>query len=182
MPTYRFIDTKTSEVFESFMKISEREKYLNDNPHIETVVTAPAIVSSSGGSPDQKAGDGWKEVLSKVAEAHPSSTVGERYYKKSIKEVLAGNTSSKNYSNATWTYSPEQIATDLDIKVNVKRIEYDLWDLSKTELKGMLQDGHADLLHLQSALQAGADKTTLKKLLKDIVYLDQVMRAYASKD
>ena len=35
MPTYKFIDTKTSEVFESFMKISEREKYLLENPHIE---------------------------------------------------------------------------------------------------------------------------------------------------
>jgi len=28
MPTYRFIDTETDEVFESFMKISEREEFL----------------------------------------------------------------------------------------------------------------------------------------------------------
>ena len=101
MPTYRFIDTKTSEVFESFMKISEREVYLKDNPHIETVMTAPAIVSSSGGSPDQKAGDGWKEVLSKVAEAHPSSTVGERYYKKTIKEVRTAQVVKKHVDRIT---------------------------------------------------------------------------------
>ena len=101
MPTYRFLDTKTSEVFESFMKIAERDKYLLENPHIETVMTAPAIVSSSGGSPDQKAGDGWKEVLSKVAEAHPSSTVGERYYKKSIKEVRTSQVVKKHVDRIT---------------------------------------------------------------------------------
>ena len=30
---------------------------------------------------------GFGEVLSKVAEAHPTSVVGERYGKKSIKEI-----------------------------------------------------------------------------------------------
>jgi len=101
MPTYRFIDTKTSEVFESFMKISERDAYLKDNPHIETVMTAPAIVSSSGGSPDQKAGDGWKEVLSKVAEAHPGSPVGERYHRKSIKEARTAQVVKKHVDRIT---------------------------------------------------------------------------------
>jgi hypothetical protein len=101
MPTYRFIDTKTSEVFESFMKISEREKYLMENPHIETVMTAPAIVSSSGGTNDQKAGDGWKEVLSKVAEAHPGSTVGERYGRKTIKEARTAEIVKKHVDRIT---------------------------------------------------------------------------------
>lgn len=87
MPTYNFINTETGEEIEMFMKWSERVVFLEKNPHIEPIVTAPAIVSGSGGSPDQKAGDGWKEVLSKVAEKHPSSTVGQRYGKKSIKEV-----------------------------------------------------------------------------------------------
>lgn len=101
MPTYKFIDTKTSEVFESFMKISEREKYLMENPHIETVMTAPAIVSSAGGTNDQKAGDGWKEVLSKVAEAHPGSTVGERYGRKTIKEARTSQIVKKHVDRIT---------------------------------------------------------------------------------
>lgn len=101
-------------------------------------------------------------------------------YKKTIKEVLGGKPSSKNYENATWKYSPDQIAVDLGVNVNVKRVEYDLYDLPKGELKKMLEDGYADLTALEHALDAGADKTSLKKILKDIVHLDQVMRVYAS--
>ena len=87
MPTYSFLNTETGEQFDSFMSIAAREDYLNDNKHLQTVMTAPAIVSHSGGTLDQKTPDGFKEVLSKVAEAHPTSTVGERYGKKSIKEI-----------------------------------------------------------------------------------------------
>ena len=47
----------------------------------------PNFVSSTGGSFETKAGDGWKEVLSKVAEAHPTSTVGKRYGKRSMKDI-----------------------------------------------------------------------------------------------
>lgn len=101
MPTYRFIDTETNEIFESFMKISERDEFLKENPHIETVMTAPAIVSSAGGTNDQKAGDGWKEVLSKVAEAHPNSTVGERYGRKTIKEARTSEIVKKHVDRIT---------------------------------------------------------------------------------
>ena len=87
MPTYSFLNTETGEQFDSFMSIAAREDYLNDNKHLQTVMTAPAIVSHSGGTLDQKTPDGFKEVLSKVAEAHPNSTVGKRHKRKSIKEV-----------------------------------------------------------------------------------------------
>jgi hypothetical protein len=101
-------------------------------------------------------------------------------YKKTIKEVLGGKASSKNYENATWKYSPDQIAVDLDVNVNVKRVENDLYDLPKIQLKNMLVSGFNDLTDLERALDAGADKTKLKDILKNIVHLDQVMRAYAS--
>ena len=45
MPTYNFLDTVTGEEFETFMKISEREEYLKLNPHIQTIISAPMIVS-----------------------------------------------------------------------------------------------------------------------------------------
>ena len=84
MPTYNFIDTVTNEEFELFMKWSEREEFLKENPHIQTVIMAPAIVG--GVSIKDKVPDGFKEVLSKVAESHKGSSVGEKHYKRSIKE------------------------------------------------------------------------------------------------
>lgn len=87
MPTYEFVNTETEEQFEMFMSISQREEFLTKNPHIKTVVSAPGIVSYSGGDLYSKTPSGFKEVLSKVAEAHPNSTVADRYGKRTIKEV-----------------------------------------------------------------------------------------------
>ena len=85
MPTYNFVDTETGEEFEALMKISERETFLKENPHIQSVIMAPAIVG--GVSIKDKVPDGFKEVLSKVAESHKGSSVGKKHYKRSIKET-----------------------------------------------------------------------------------------------
>ena len=85
MPTYSFYNNQTGEQFDEMMKFSEREEYLNSNPHITPVVTAASIVG--GVSIKDKVPSGFKEVLSKVAEAHPNSSAGKRYGRKSIKEV-----------------------------------------------------------------------------------------------
>jgi hypothetical protein len=71
------------------MKISEREEYLKNNPHIQSIITAPALVSgvSTSNSRSGRVPSGFNEVLSKVAEAHPTSKVGQRFGKKSIKQV-----------------------------------------------------------------------------------------------
>jgi len=89
MPTYQFLNTETNEEFEVFMKISEREEYLKSNPHIQSVLTVPSIVSgvSTSNSRTGRVPDGFKEVLSKVAEKHPTSKVAQRYGKKSIKQI-----------------------------------------------------------------------------------------------
>ena len=89
MPTYEFVDTKTGEEFEVFMKISEREEFLKENPHITPILTAPSIVtrvSTSNGS-NNRVPDGFKEVLSKVAEKHPNSSVADKHGRRSAKEA-----------------------------------------------------------------------------------------------
>ena len=85
MPTYTFYNNQTGEQFDASMKISEREDYLNTNPHIKQVVTAPALVT--GVTTTNKVPDGFKEVLSKVSEAHPASPVAQKYGKKSSKQI-----------------------------------------------------------------------------------------------
>jgi hypothetical protein len=85
MPTYSFYNNQTGEQFDALMKISEREDYLISNPHIEAVISAPMIVTNV--STTNKVPDGFKEVLAKVSENHPTSVVAQRHGKKSTKQV-----------------------------------------------------------------------------------------------
>ena len=98
MPTYNFIDTKTNEEIEIFMPWAEREEFLKINPWMEPIITAPAIVS---GVSSKKAPSGFNEVLSKVAEAHPTSTFADRYGKKSIKDVKTRQIVKKHVDKIT---------------------------------------------------------------------------------
>ena len=85
MPTYTFENTENGDVFELTMPISERDEYVKCNPIMKQLITgAPMIVSGHGGI---KTDNGFKEVLSKAAEAHPTSPLGERYGRKSAKDV-----------------------------------------------------------------------------------------------
>lgn len=86
MPTFRFLDTETGEEFEDFLSNSRKEELLSKNPHIRQLPSAFTI-STMVGSLDSKTDNTWKEVLSKVAEAHPDSPVGQRYGKKSVKQI-----------------------------------------------------------------------------------------------
>tara|TARA_E500000081_G_C6082288_1_gene328415 strand:- start:480 stop:785 length:306 start_codon:yes stop_codon:yes gene_type:complete len=84
MPTYTFEDTKTGKVFDDYMSIADKETYLKKNKHIKQLITSINIVSGTGG---MKNDSGWKENLSRIAEAHPASPFADRYGKKSIKDI-----------------------------------------------------------------------------------------------
>lgn len=101
MPTYNFIDTVTGEEFESIMKIAEREEFLKNNPQVQSIITAPHIVSGVVGIGSNRVPNGFNEVLSKVAEAHPSSKVGQQYGNKSIKQVQSEQVVKKHVDRIT---------------------------------------------------------------------------------
>ncbi len=84
MPTYTFHNIQTGVVEEKVMKIAEKEQYLKDNPSVEQVHTGINIVAGVGGI---KSDSGWKDNLSRIAEAHPRSTLAERHGRKSIKDI-----------------------------------------------------------------------------------------------
>jgi predicted nucleic acid-binding Zn ribbon protein len=84
MPTYTFQDTETGEVFDKILKISEKDDFLKSNPNLKSLVTGINIVAGVGG---MKTDSGWKENLSRIAEAHPTSALADRYGSKSIKDV-----------------------------------------------------------------------------------------------
>ena len=86
MPTYRFYDKIKDVEFEDYMTISEMEKLIKKK-HIELLPPTQMNIVSSVGSIDSKTDGGWKEVMSKAAEAHPNSPLAERYGKKTVKQT-----------------------------------------------------------------------------------------------
>ena len=86
MPTYRFYNKKTKEEYTDLMSISEMEEFIKKK-HIKLLPPTQLNIVSSTGSLDSKTDNGWKEVLSKVSEAHPASNLASQYGKKSVKDT-----------------------------------------------------------------------------------------------
>ena len=86
MPVYTFENTKTGKVYDEMMSISEKEDFLDKNKHIKQLLTTINIVGGVQGITHKNDG-GWNDNMQRIAEAHPTSTLAQRYKKKSIKEV-----------------------------------------------------------------------------------------------
>ena len=95
MPTYRF-RRKNGKEFEKVMMISEMEEYRKKHPELELCIPATLNIVSGVGSLDSKTSSGWKDVLGKVAEAHPRSELAKQYGRKSNKEVKIQSTLEKH--------------------------------------------------------------------------------------
>tara|TARA_Y100000004_G_scaffold115674_1_gene129914 strand:+ start:93 stop:407 length:315 start_codon:yes stop_codon:yes gene_type:complete len=86
MPIYTFQNTKTGKVYDEMMSISEMESYLKKNKHIKQQIHSVNIVGGIQGITHKNDG-GFKDVLSKIADAHPRSPLAKEHRKRSIKEV-----------------------------------------------------------------------------------------------
>ena len=87
MPTYTFKNEKTGKVWDDMMMISEKEAYLKKNKHIKQQLTQINISSGVVGMGSMKNDNGWKEMQSRIAEAHPASEFAKQHGKRSIKDV-----------------------------------------------------------------------------------------------
>lgn len=87
MPTYDFENTKTGEVWTDMMSISEKEEYLKKNKHIRQCLTKINIVGGVMGVGRMKTDGGWKDMLSRIGDAHPGSKVHDLYGNKSTKDI-----------------------------------------------------------------------------------------------
>ena len=47
MPTYSFKDKNTGDTFDAFMSISELDKFLEENPHLEKLLSAPMFLGAN---------------------------------------------------------------------------------------------------------------------------------------
>ena len=95
MPTYTFLNKKTGKEYDDYMSISEMEEFLNKNKHITQVIKSINIVSGVQGI-SHKSDQGWKDNLSRIAEAHPKSALAQRYGKKTIKQSQTENILAKH--------------------------------------------------------------------------------------
>ena len=71
MPTYTFQNAQ-GEVYDKFMKISEVDQYLADNPGTQKLLAAPSLIGGismdSGRLPD-----GFKDKLREMQKKHPTA-------------------------------------------------------------------------------------------------------------
>ena len=86
MPTYRFYNKRTKEEYTDLMSISEMEEFIQKK-HIKLLPPTQVNIVSSVGNIDSKTDNGWKEVLSKITDAHPASALASQYGKKSVKDT-----------------------------------------------------------------------------------------------
>ena len=86
MPIYTFENKKTGKVYDDMMSIAEKESFLKKNKHIEQKLTTINISSGVQGI-NMKNDGGWKDNLSRIAEAHPNSELANQHKRRSVKEV-----------------------------------------------------------------------------------------------
>ena len=87
MPIYSFKNTKTGKVYDDMMSIADKEIYLKKNKHIQQMVTKINISSGVVGIGAMKNDNGWKEMQSRIAEAHPASEFAQQHGKRTSKEI-----------------------------------------------------------------------------------------------
>ena len=95
MPTYRFYNKITKKEYTDLMSISEMEEFIKKK-HIKILPPTQVNIVSSVGNIDSHTDSGWKEVLSKVSEAHPASHLANQYDKKSVKDTQVNNIIKKH--------------------------------------------------------------------------------------
>ena len=101
MPTYDFKNQRTGKIFEKKISISDKQKYLDDNPHIVQLVSGINIVSGVSGK-SYRQDSGWKDNLSRIAEAHPNSNLAKNTLKRSVKEVKTAEVLKKHRKRRKW--------------------------------------------------------------------------------
>lgn len=72
MPTYTFRNKKTGEEYTRYLSLSDREKYLEENPDVEQLIVKPnGFVTGHNMKPD----DGFRDILRNIKKNYPGSTI-----------------------------------------------------------------------------------------------------------
>ena len=75
MPNYSFKNKETGEEFDQLMSWDDKVKYLEENPHITSVITAPQIISGTGNF-NSKVPQWHKDNMKEMKKLHPKGNYG----------------------------------------------------------------------------------------------------------
>ena len=87
MPTYILRNKDTDEQHEEFCTWNELQDLLSKNPKYEQMPTAAALVGDHLMGVGPKIDNGFKDKLTRIADAHPDSALAERYGTKDHKRI-----------------------------------------------------------------------------------------------
>jgi hypothetical protein len=94
MPIYSFENEK-GEIWDELMSWEHRCEYLKENPTIKQIITGAPNINKGGTGDRTKPSGGFKDVLSRVAEANPMSPMADDFGKKDAKSVAIRDTVKK---------------------------------------------------------------------------------------
>ncbi len=87
MPLYMLTNKLTGDKKDVLLSMSEKAQYLKENPQWEDRFWENPIKTVSGHGDHAKESDGFKEVMSKIAEQNPHSPLADKYGNKSGTDV-----------------------------------------------------------------------------------------------
>ena len=94
MPTYVFENKKTGEVTEKFLSISSKADFLKDNPDLKQIITPSTIIGGTVSVHQNKDG-GFNDMMKRIGDANPGSSVDKKYNSRSAKRVAVDKVANK---------------------------------------------------------------------------------------
>lgn len=76
MPYYSFRNKETQEEFEDFFTTNTaKETWMEQNPHIEQIISAAPNINTSGRPMSLKPSDGFRDRLREIKKHHPLGNI-----------------------------------------------------------------------------------------------------------
>jgi len=75
MPRYTFLNTETEEQYDLYLSMSERETYLQENPHVKQLILGAPAIGDSVRLGLRKPDDSFRDVLKNVKHHHKKDNI-----------------------------------------------------------------------------------------------------------
>ena len=112
MPTYTIRNSENNDQYDTVCSWNELQEFLKVHPTFEKVITAPMIVSGVEGK-THKVDEGFKENMSRIAEAHPNSPMAQKFgTNRNYKEIKTYNAVTKHAKSIGKSHNLNDIARE----------------------------------------------------------------------
>ena len=112
MPTYTIRNTENDEQYDTICSWNELQDFLREHPVFMKVITAPMIVGGIEGK-THKVDEGFKENMSRIAEAHPNSPMAQKFgSNRTNQEIKTYNAVTKHAKSIGKSHNLNDIARE----------------------------------------------------------------------